>query len=112
MHFGADVTEEFLRENNLSMVVRSHECVPFGFGQPFEGPAKELLCTVFSASNYASSGNHGAFLRFSTSPSKCSKEIKPINSKAPLASSINLDGSRKKTKVTKGSKQYKLGLKK
>lgn len=28
VHFGPDVTEDFLRENNLNMVVRSHECVP------------------------------------------------------------------------------------
>ncbi len=26
--FGADVTYTFLHENNLRMLVRSHECVP------------------------------------------------------------------------------------
>ncbi len=63
--FGPDVTEAFLRENNLRMVVRSHECVPLGFEQPYEGPAqKQQLCTLFSASNYSSAGNQGAFLRF------------------------------------------------
>lgn len=32
-----------------------------------------------SASNYSSSGNHGAFLRFSPGMCKGCKEIRPIN---------------------------------
>lgn len=85
VHFGPDVTEEFLRANNLRMVVRSHECVPFGFGQPFEGDKKELLATIFSASDYSGAGNHGAFLRFTASPGiKRSKEVKCLGEKGAV----------------------------
>ena len=45
--FGAEATMEFLSTNGLRLVVRSHECVRWGFDQPFEGEGKELLCTIF-----------------------------------------------------------------
>lgn len=37
MLFGPDSTASFLDDNNLDMVVRSHECVGEGFDLPFEG---------------------------------------------------------------------------
>lgn len=52
MSFGADLTREFLKHNGLTMVVRSHECVPYGFELPYVGEDSGLLCTIFSASNY------------------------------------------------------------
>ncbi|CAK9252506.1 unnamed protein product [Sphagnum jensenii] len=63
--FGPDVTESFLRRNKLHMVVRSHECVRTGFDRPFaDTPHEDLLCTVFSASNYYGAGNTAAYLVF------------------------------------------------
>jgi len=63
--FGPDVTQTFLRETALDMVVRSHECVKDGWDHPYEDEYAGLLGTIFSASNYGGSGNHGAYLRFS-----------------------------------------------
>ena len=42
----------FLQNNNLRMVIRSHECVRSGFYQPFAGDDKDILCTIFSASGF------------------------------------------------------------
>lgn len=64
--FGEDVTRQFLTNNNLKMIVRSHECVPAGFSKPYGGDSESLLCTVFSASNYGGSLNSGAYMRFAT----------------------------------------------
>ena len=61
--FGPAVTNEFLRTNSLRMVVRSHECVRRGFDLPFAKEDAQILATVFSASNYGSSANNGAFMR-------------------------------------------------
>lgn len=78
--FGAEATMEFLGTNGLRMVVRSHECVRWGFDQPFGGEAKELLCTIFSASHYAGSANLGAFMTFTTSAeAKGSKEVRSLD---------------------------------
>eukprot|EP01038_Epipyxis_sp_PR26KG_P013918 gene13918-18665_t len=92
--FGPDVAQEFMNRNNISMVIRSHECVFRGFdlpfaashlrnnidsedynirgmaGHEFENPEGfPLLCTVFSASNYCDGDNEGAFIKFLTHPS-------------------------------------------
>jgi len=59
--FGADVTQEFLRLNNLELVIRSHEVKDNGY----EIDHDEKLVTVFSAPNYCDQmGNKGAFIRF------------------------------------------------
>lgn len=72
--FGDDITTKFLHNNNLSMIIRSHECIQSGFALPYNRPDfntindkcdsnKPLLCTLFSASNYAGQGdNSGAYL--------------------------------------------------
>ena len=59
--FGADVTEHFCALNRVSLVIRSHECVPEGY-QYMHG---DRLVTIFSASRYCGRGtNRGAFLQF------------------------------------------------
>lgn len=64
MAFGPDITKRFLDNNNLKMVIRSHECVRSGFDRPYsEWPEYEqILCTIFSASNYSGSGNTSAYI--------------------------------------------------
>ncbi|RAL38912.1 hypothetical protein DM860_015273 [Cuscuta australis] len=59
--FGGDVTKRFLEENNLDLVVRSHEVKDEGYEVEHDGK----LITVFSAPNYCNLfGNKGAFIRF------------------------------------------------
>jgi diadenosine tetraphosphatase ApaH/serine/threonine PP2A family protein phosphatase len=59
--FGPDVTYEFLKRNNMCMLVRSHECVDGGWSLAHHN----MCATVFSASNYCSVvGNQGAFAIF------------------------------------------------
>jgi Ca2+-binding EF-hand superfamily protein len=62
--FGPSVVRKFLTQNNLKMVVRSHECVRTGFDTPYSGDDANLLCTVFSASNYGDAGNTAAYMVF------------------------------------------------
>jgi len=58
--FGSDVTENFCSTNRISLVVRSHECVPEGFLY-MHG---DRLVTIFSASRYCGRGtNRGAILQ-------------------------------------------------
>ncbi|KAL0487406.1 serine/threonine-protein phosphatase [Acrasis kona] len=67
--FGPDVTKKFLDQNNLSMVVRSHEVKMDGYEEECEG----RLVTIFSAPNYCDSvGNKGAYIHFKGS------DMKPI----------------------------------
>jgi len=51
--YGPDIVKKFLTENNLSYIIRAHECVLDGF----ERFAGGLLLTVFSATDYC--GRHG-----------------------------------------------------
>lgn len=68
--FGPDYAKSFMTTNNISMIIRSHECVQRGFYLPFGStanpslysPDAPLLCTVFSASNYGDTGNEGAVM--------------------------------------------------
>ncbi|KAL0311475.1 UNVERIFIED_CONTAM: Serine/threonine-protein phosphatase 5 [Sesamum angustifolium] len=61
LSFGADVTKRFLQDNNLDLVVRSHEVKDEGYEIDQDGK----LITVFSAPNYCDQmGNKGAFIRF------------------------------------------------
>eukprot|EP01012_Entosiphon_sulcatum_P041649 TRINITY_DN55537_c0_g1_i1.p1 TRINITY_DN55537_c0_g1~~TRINITY_DN55537_c0_g1_i1.p1 ORF type:complete len:470 (-),score=79.18 TRINITY_DN55537_c0_g1_i1:64-1473(-) len=58
--FGPDVTENFLRTNNLELIIRSHEVKDEGF----EKMHNDRLITVFSAPNYCDQiGNKGAFIK-------------------------------------------------
>jgi serine/threonine-protein phosphatase with EF-hands len=64
--FGPEVCRRFLTNNGLSMVIRSHECVRYGFDLPYSGPARNCLGTIFSASNYCGGQNDAAYLVFAT----------------------------------------------
>jgi len=59
-HFGPDVTKKFLDDNNLDLLIRSHEMK----NQGYEWQHGKRLLTVFSAPNYVDTmGNKGAFVR-------------------------------------------------
>jgi len=65
--FGPDVTENFLKTNNLSMVIRSHEMKEDGYEVEHGGQ----LITLFSAPNYCDQmGNKGAFIRWKCEENK------------------------------------------
>ena len=64
LSFGPDVTENFLKTNGLSLVVRSHEVKDEGYVVEHNGKC----ITVFSAPNYCDQmGNKGAYIRFNGS---------------------------------------------
>ncbi|KAG0462922.1 hypothetical protein HPP92_021398 [Vanilla planifolia] len=68
LSFGEDVTKRFLQENNLDLVIRSHEVKDEGYEIEHDGK----LITVFSAPNYCDQmGNKGALIRLK------SPELKP-----------------------------------
>ncbi|CAD2108816.1 serine/threonine protein phosphatase 5, putative [Plasmodium vinckei] len=59
--FGPDITENFLKNNNLSLIIRSHEVRDEGYSLEQNGQ----LYTVFSAPNYCDvMKNKGGFLKF------------------------------------------------
>lgn len=59
--FGVDITENFLKKNDLSLIIRSHEVRNEGYALEQKG----MLYTVFSAPNYCDvMKNKGAFLKF------------------------------------------------
>ena len=59
--FGPDITESFLKLNDLQLLVRSHEVKDEGYLVEHGGKT----ITVFSAPNYCDSmGNKGAFIHF------------------------------------------------
>jgi len=60
LQFGPDITKEFLDNNGLDVLVRSHEVKQEGFEIMHDG----RCVTIFSAPNYCDSvGNDGAFIR-------------------------------------------------
>ncbi|TMW57471.1 hypothetical protein Poli38472_003396 [Pythium oligandrum] len=60
IEFGPDITKRFCADNQLSLVIRSHECQEEGYEITHDG----LLLTIFSASSYCGSQtNKGAFVQ-------------------------------------------------
>eukprot|EP00667_Euglena_gracilis_P002106 EG_transcript_2107 len=63
IQFGPDVTQQFLRQNNLRLLIRSHQVPSTGRG--YEVLQSGMCITVFSASNYCGTqGNHGGLVIF------------------------------------------------
>jgi len=61
LSFGPDVTKKFLSDNNLDLLVRSHEVKEEGYEVEHDGKC----ITIFSAPNYCDQmGNKGAYIRF------------------------------------------------
>jgi len=86
--FGPDVTHKFLKDNNLEMVVRSHEVKEEGYLVEADGK----LVTVFSAPNYCDSvGNKGALIRFNhnMTPKYVQFDAVPHPSIKPMAYASN-----------------------
>ena len=60
VYFGEDVTEKFLNENNLTLLIRSHEVKMEGYEIQHSGKT----ITIFSAPNYNDmTGNKGAIIK-------------------------------------------------
>ena len=77
MKFGPDRVYDFLNKNNLSMIIRAHECVMDGF-ERFAGGS---LITVFSATDYCRRHkNAGAILIVKTNLEIVPKLIYPNTS--------------------------------
>ncbi|EDO05616.2 Calcineurin-like phosphoesterase family protein [Babesia bovis T2Bo] len=65
--FGPDVTSNFLQQNGLELIIRSHEVKQEGYELEHNGQ----LITIFSAPNYCDQmGNKGAFIRMNGSDCK------------------------------------------
>jgi serine/threonine-protein phosphatase 5 len=89
--FGPDITEAFLRRNNLSLLVRSHEVKEEGYLVEHGGKT----ITVFSAPNYCDSmGNKGAFIHFDATlePKFTQYEAVPHPPIKPMAYAAGISG--------------------
>ncbi|CAB9502955.1 protein phosphatase PP1 [Seminavis robusta] len=89
--FGPDITEAFLKRNNLSLLVRSHEVKEEGYLVEHGGKT----ITVFSAPNYCDTmGNKGAFIHFDESlePKFTKYDAVPHPPVRPMAYAAGLGG--------------------
>mmetsp|Transcript_28696 Transcript_28696/g.72053 ORF Transcript_28696/g.72053 Transcript_28696/m.72053 type:complete len:516 (-) Transcript_28696:232-1779(-) len=89
--FGPDVTKRFLDDNNLQLLVRSHEMKEDGY----EVEADGRLITVFSAPNYCDQmGNKGAYIRFGPemTPDIRQFDAVPHPDVKPMAYASNMGG--------------------
>jgi len=67
--FGPDISREWLKHNDCSTIIRSHECIEDGVEHMNLGKGFHLY-TVFSASNYSGGDNFAAILIYSDLKSK------------------------------------------
>lgn len=89
--FGPDITEAFLKTNDLQLLVRSHEVKDEGYLVEHGGKT----ITVFSAPNYCDSmGNKGAFIHFDEScePKFTQYEAVPHPNVRPMAYAAGMGG--------------------
>ena len=89
--FGPDITESFLKLNDLQLLVRSHEVKDEGYLVEHGGKT----ITVFSAPNYCDSmGNKGAFIHFDEScePKFTQYEAVPHPNVRPMAYAAGMGG--------------------
>lgn len=89
--FGPDITESFLKLNDLQLLVRSHEVKDEGYLVEHGGKT----ITVFSAPNYCDSmGNKGAFIHFDEScePKFKQYEAVPHPNVRPMAYAAGMGG--------------------
>ena len=73
-HFGPQISHKFLDNNNLSILIRSHECKTPGYQETHD----DRVITIFSASYY--SGKHqnkGAVIVFDGNDYKQGEPLKP-----------------------------------
>ncbi|EAX97524.1 Ser/Thr protein phosphatase, putative [Trichomonas vaginalis G3] len=78
--FGSDITEQFLRQNNLELLIRSHQVQENGYCVMHSGKC----ITVFSAPNYVGNmGNKGAIvdIKFDGNGNIASREFKTFTAK-------------------------------
>lgn len=61
---GPDVAKEWMRRNDVHLLFRSHECIGAGW-ELIDCGNEFSIITVFSATDYGSSGNNGAVARIS-----------------------------------------------
>jgi diadenosine tetraphosphatase ApaH/serine/threonine PP2A family protein phosphatase/Ca2+-binding EF-hand superfamily protein len=90
--FSADITRNFLKRNNLVLVVRSHQMVDAGYSRCHNG----TMVTIFSASNYCNTNmNMGAVAVFDAKSGKLQfvqyEADKNLLAFAPGLSKDNLD---------------------
>ena len=60
--FGPKETFSFLRENNLNVIIRAHQCVDNGFDCRSFGADFPVVITLFSAEDYCGAKNLGAMM--------------------------------------------------
>ena len=111
--FGPDRVEEFLKNNNLNLILRAHECVMDGF----ERFAGGKLMTVFSATDYCGKHkNAGAIFMGHYSAESYGdymagpNHVLPTVSTAKFFSPLGVDDFIKKTSLQKLSKDSALML--
>lgn len=75
VYFGPDITQRFCAGNQVSLVVRSHECVQEGYQFMHDN----RLVTVFSASHYCGRDtNKGAFIIFEPDMSHTIQQVRAV----------------------------------
>lgn len=61
--FGPEETSSFLKTNNLSMIIRAHQCVDSGFECKTYDSNSPVVVTLFSAEDYCGAKNLGAIMQ-------------------------------------------------